>query len=140
MAPENTGRNGYRVTAIPLILCIDDEALGLQIRKAVLERAGYRVVTAQDGNSGLNFFTGNTVDAVILDYSMPGMNGGEVAIAMRKSKAATPILLLSAYVDLPPEVVRSVSCILTKGDGPTTLIEKVQEMLASNRANSEDSR
>jgi CheY-like chemotaxis protein len=137
---KNTGRNGYRVTAIPLILCIDDEALGLQIRKAVLERAGYRVVTAQDGNSGLNFFTGNTVDAVILDYSMPGMNGGEVAIAMRKFKAATPILLLSAYVDLPPEVVRSVSCILTKGDGPTTLIEKVQEMLASNRANSEDSR
>ena len=140
MAPENTGRNGYGVTAIPLILCIDDEALGLQIRKAVLERAGYRVVTAQDGDSGLSFFAGNTVDAVILDYSMPGMNGGEVALAMRKSKAATPILLLSAYVDLPPEVVRSVNFILTKGDGPTTLIEKVQEMLASNRASSEDSR
>ena len=90
----------------PLILCIDDEALGLQIRKAVLERAGYRVLTALDGSSGLTLFAGEPVEGVILDYFMPGMDGGQVATAMRKQRPEVPILLLSAYVNLPQEVVR----------------------------------
>ena len=116
-----------------LILCIDDEALGLQIRKVVLERAGYRVLTALDGASGLNLFREHPVDAVILDYFMPGMNGGEVAAEMRRSRADIPILLLSAYINLPTEVVKSVDFTLLKGDRPETLMEKVQEMLDSHQ-------
>lgn len=126
------------MTANPLILCIDDESLGLQIRKVVLERAGYRVLTALDGATGLVLFAEYPVDAVVLDYSMPDMNGGEIAAAMRIAKTWVPILLLSAYVDLPPEVIQSVDFILTKGDGPMVLMEKVQEMLASYRATTED--
>lgn len=116
-----------------LILCIDDEALGLQIRKVVLERAGYRVLTALDGASGLNLFREHPVDAVILDYFMPGMNGGEVAAEIRRSRADIPILLLSAYINLPTEVVKSVDFTLLKGDRPETLMEKVQEMLDSHQ-------
>jgi CheY-like chemotaxis protein len=114
-----------------LILCIDDEALGLQIRKVVLERAGYRVLTALDGASGLSLFGEHPVDAVILDYFMPGMNGGEVAAEMRRTRADVPILLLSAYVNLPIDVVKSVDFTLLKGDRPETLMEKVSEMLDS---------
>jgi CheY-like chemotaxis protein len=121
------------VPANSLILCIDDEALGLQIRKVVLERAGYRVLTALDGASGLNLFREHPVDAVILDYFMPGMNGGEVAAEMRRSRADIPILLLSAYINLPTEVVKSVDFTLLKGDRPETLMEKVQEMLDSHQ-------
>jgi CheY-like chemotaxis protein len=68
---------------------------------------------------------------VILDYFMPGMNGGEVAVQMRRARANVPIVLLSAYIDLPTDVVRSVDSILMKGDGPGILMEKVQELLAS---------
>jgi CheY-like chemotaxis protein len=118
-----------------VILCIDDETLGLQIRKVVLERAGYRVLTALDGASGLNLFNEHPVDAVILDYYMPGMNGGEVAAQMRRTRAQVPILLLSAYIDLPTEVVQSVDFTLMKGDGPAVLMEKLQEMLAAQNAN-----
>jgi CheY-like chemotaxis protein len=121
------------VPANSLILCIDDEALGLQIRKVVLERAGYRVLTALDGASGLNLFREHPVDAVILDYFMPGMNGGEVAAEIRRSRADIPILLLSAYINLPTEVVKSVDFTLLKGDRPETLMEKVQEMLDSHQ-------
>jgi CheY-like chemotaxis protein len=128
------------LTAIPLILCVDDEAIGLQIRKAVLERAGYHVVTALTGAAGLGLFAQHSVDAVILDYSMPDMNGDQVAAAMRKSRATVPILLLSAYVDLPLEVISSVNFTLTKDDGPATLIEKVHEMLALSRPATEDPR
>jgi len=103
------------VAASPLILCVDDEALGLQIRKAVLERAGYRVLTALDGSSGLTLFFDQPVEGVILDYFMPGMDGGQVATAMRKQRPEVPILLLSAYINLPPEVVQLVDFTVLKG-------------------------
>ena len=69
-----------------LVLCVDDEQVGLQIRKILLERAGYRVLTAPDGPSGLAIFSAEPVQAVVLDYSMPGMHGGEVAVRMRQIK------------------------------------------------------
>lgn len=127
----NSGSRESGLATNSLILCIDDEVLGLQIRKVVLERAGYQVLTAADGESGLNLFEKYAVDAVILDYFMPGMNGGEVAVQMRRARANVPIVLLSAYIDLPTDVVRSVDSILMKGDGPGILMEKVQELLAS---------
>lgn len=112
-----------------MILCIDDEALGLQIRKTVLERAGYRVMTAMDGPTGLNIFVKESVDAVVLDYAMPGMSGLEVAAEMRRLRRAVPILLLSAYVNLPPETAGMVDLMILKGDGPDVLLAKVQEAL-----------
>jgi len=117
------------VTASPLILCVDDEALGLQIRKAVLERAGYQVLTALDGPTGLNLFFDQPVEGVILDYFMPGMDGGEVATAMRKQRPEVPILLLSAYINLPLEVVQMVDFTVLKGEGPVELLARVRQML-----------
>ncbi len=113
----------------PLILCIDDEALGLQIRRAVLERAGYRVLTALDGASGLSAFWDHPVDVVVLDYVMPGLDGGQVAAEMRKQRPGIPILLLSAYVNLPPEVIPLVDHTILKGDGPERLLGKIRELL-----------
>jgi DNA-binding response OmpR family regulator len=112
-----------------LILCIDDEALGLQIRRAVLERAGYRVITAMDGTTGLGIFADTPVDAVVLDYFMPSMNGAAVAIEMRRLRPEIPILLLSAHIDLPPDVMRLADCTILKGDSPDTLLAKVREVL-----------
>jgi CheY-like chemotaxis protein len=113
-----------------LILCIDDEALGLQIRKAVLERAGYRVLTAMDGPTGLSIFAQENINAVVLDYAMPAMSGADVAMEMRRIRKDVPILLLSAYVNLPPEILGVVDQTILKGDGPETLLAKVREMLA----------
>lgn len=116
---------------MPTILCIDDEALGLQIRRAVLERAGYRVLTAIDGAAGLALFRGETVDGVVLDYYMPEMDGGAVAETMRRERPDVPIMLLSAYINLPPEVVQRVDVTLLKGEGPRELLEKLRLMLRS---------
>ncbi|MBV8675361.1 MAG: response regulator [Acidobacteriaceae bacterium] len=117
------------MTTGPLILCIDDEALGLKIRKAVLEKEGYRVLTALDGSSGLTLFTEEPVEGVILDYYMPGMDGGKVAVAMRKQRPDVPILLLSAYVNLPVDVLEMVDFTVLKGEGPAELLVKVRRML-----------
>jgi CheY-like chemotaxis protein len=116
---------------IPTILCIDDEALGLEIRKAVLERAGYQVLTAVDGVTGLTLFRGNPVDGVVLDYYMPEMNGGAVAEAMRRERPEIPIMLLSAYINLPTEVVQLADVTVLKGEGPQELLEKLRAMLHS---------
>jgi CheY-like chemotaxis protein len=108
---------------------VDDELVGLQIRKILLERAGYRVLTATDGLLGLDIFSAEPVDAVVLDYSMPGMDGGEVAIRMRKMKPGVPILLLSAYIGLPGEVVSVVDTYMTKGEGAPILLERLSSLL-----------
>ena len=112
-----------------LVLCVDDEHIGLQVRKLLLERAGYRVLTAKDGLAGLEILAAEPIEAVILDYSMPGMHGGEVATRMRQIKPAVPILLLSAYVGLPPEVTSLVDLYMTKGEGAPVLLAKISSLL-----------
>jgi CheY-like chemotaxis protein len=119
------------VPSFPTILCIDDEALGLQIRKAVLERAGYRVLTAIDGPTGLGLFRGEIIDGVVLDYYMPEMDGGVVARAMRHERPEIPIMLLSAYINLPADVVALANVTVLKGEGPAELLEKLRQMLES---------
>ncbi|MCU1251614.1 MAG: response regulator receiver protein [Edaphobacter sp.] len=112
-----------------VVLCVDDEVVGLQVRKILLERAGYRVLTAPDGPSGLEIFCSEPVDVVVLDYSMPGMHGGDVAVRMRQTKPQVPILLLSAYLGLSPEVTSMVDLYMTKGEGAPVLLEKLASLL-----------
>jgi CheY-like chemotaxis protein len=112
-----------------LVLCVDDEVMGLKIRKILLERAGYRVLTASDGPSGLEIFSAEPVEVVVLDYSMPGMHGGEVAVRMRQTKPQVPILLLSAYIGLSAEVTSLVDLYMTKGEGAPVLLEKLSSLL-----------
>jgi CheY-like chemotaxis protein len=116
-----------------LLLCIDDEKIGLEVRKAVLERAGYRVVTALDGAAGLDLFRSLPIDGVVLDFFMPGMDGGQVASQMRSSRPEIPILLLTAYINLPQEVVQMAEFTLLKGEGPEELLSKIRLMLDRRR-------
>jgi PleD family two-component response regulator len=54
------------------ILCIDDHWNGLIGRKMLLENNGYEVLEATGGEEGLKLFFSHSVDAVVLDYRMPG--------------------------------------------------------------------
>jgi CheY-like chemotaxis protein len=112
------------------VLCVDDEVLGLEIRRVVFERAGYTVLTASDGRAAIQLFRDNPVDAVVLDYAMPGMDGAQVARALRQIRPDVPILLLSAYLSLPEEVNQWINLLVNKGDGAPTLLRKVEELLA----------
>jgi len=117
-----------------LVLCVDDELVGLRVRKLLLERAGYRVLTAPSGLEGLEIFQTEPVEAVVLDYSMPGMHGGEVAAKMRQTKPHVPILLLSAYIGLPAEVISLVDLYMTKGEGAPLLLSKLHSLLQPGNA------
>ena len=60
-----------------VILLVDDEELVLDSEAAMLRRLGYRVHTALDGETAVEMYEqiGRTVDAVLLDLSLPGMDG-----------------------------------------------------------------
>ena len=111
------------------VLCVDDERIGLRVRKIMLESRGYSVLTANNGDEGLKLFDTNHVDVVVLDYYMPGLNGGEVASEMRRRKPGIPIVFLSAYFSLPPEALELADAFITKGDPPDVLIEKLQRLV-----------
>lgn len=117
----------------PLVLCIDDEVVGLKVRRMLLERAGYEVLSAAEGIEGIDIFAREPVEAVVLDFAMPGMNGAEVATRLRQIKPQVPILLLSAYVGLPVEVTSLVNVYMTKGEGAPMLLEKLDTMLTETR-------
>ena len=112
-----------------LILCVDDETVGLQVRRLLLERAGYRVLTALDGPTGIEIFGREPVQGVVLDYSMPGMTGGEVAVKLRRMKPEVPILMLSAYTSLPPEVDGVIDAAMTKGEGAPAFLHRVSKLM-----------
>ncbi len=112
-----------------VILCVDDEPVGLEVRRMLLERAGYRVRTALDGPAGIEIFSRESIDAVVLDFAMPGMNGGEVAQHLREANPRVPILMLSAYTSLPADVVAIVDLCMTKGEGAPALLKKLGSLL-----------
>jgi len=111
------------------VLCVDDETIGLRVRKIMLESRGYQVLTATNGPDGLKLFEENDVDVVVLDYYMPDQNGGEVASAMRSRRPKVPIVFLSAYFSLPPDALKVADAFITKGDPPDVLIQKLQTLL-----------
>jgi CheY-like chemotaxis protein len=116
----------------PLILCIDDNEEGLHLRKLVLETAGYSVLIAPDGARGLELFANNPVAGVVLDYAMPGMNGGEVAAEMRKLKPEVPIILLSGCVsEMPPDALGRVDQFIQKGSPVNSLTDALKQRVSA---------
>ena len=111
------------------LLCVDDEPVGLMVRKMLFEHQGYAVLTALSGEDGLRQFDSAPVDAVILDYAMPGMNGAQVAAEMRRRNPSIPIVMLSAYVDVPRDITRLVDAYVTKGESPTNLLNQLEHVL-----------
>ena len=78
------------------ILVIEDEKLLAQSIRAVLEQKGFTVETVYDGETGAQYAQLGIYDLLILDVMMPGMDGFAVARALRASRCATPILMLTA--------------------------------------------
>ena len=115
------------------ILCIDDHWNGLIGRKMLLEKSGYEVLEASGGDEGLKLFRTRPVDAVVLDYQMPGMNGDVVAAKMKRINSQVPIMLLSAYGPLPKNKLSSVDSFLSKSQPPNILLSTLQDMLGRSK-------
>jgi CheY-like chemotaxis protein len=118
--------NGNAVT----ILCVDDEANQLVLRKLLLENAGYRVLTADSSRSALEIFTSHAIDLAVVDYWMTGGNGVQLASELKRYRESLPIVILSAYSELPGETIGIADAWITKGGASQTLLAKIEELLA----------
>src|SRR5713226_3135943 len=112
------------------LLCVDDNLSSLKICKIILEDFGYKVITASSGREGLEVFASLAIDAVILDYQMPEMNGELVAAEMKRTNPRIPILMLSGWVSLPESALQLVDEFVAKGDPVEFMLLAVQQVLS----------
>ncbi len=81
------------------ILIIDDEPAVRNVTRTLLERAGYRVLTASSGAEGLEVFRANTaaIGLIVLDLTMPRMSGKEVLSELTRIGGDVRVILASGY-------------------------------------------
>jgi PAS domain S-box-containing protein len=96
--PRVKDADGLSIT----VLVVDDDALIAMSTVGMLEDLGHEAVDAGSPARALEILeSGQHVDLLITDYSMPRMNGVELAKAVRKLRPGLPILLASGYAELP---------------------------------------
>ncbi len=81
--------------SLPLILTIDDESVIRKSFKDYLEDANYRVIEAENGARGIEVCLAETPDLILLDLSMPEMDGFEVLEYLKEKRPETPIIVVS---------------------------------------------
>ncbi|MDA0170890.1 response regulator [Solirubrobacter taibaiensis] len=117
------------------VLVADDDEDILQLVSFRLERAGYTVVTAADGQQALAAARQHQPDLAVLDVMMPGLNGYEVTRQLRAdpATAAIPVILLTARVqeaDVSRGFEAGADDYLRKPFSPQELRSRVQAILA----------
>lgn len=118
----------------PVVLVADDDPDILQLVAFRLERAGYEVIQATDGEEALRFVTERQPDLAVLDVMMPKLNGYDVTRRIRENEATSriPVILLTARVQ-EADVARGFEAgaddYIKKPFSPQELRSRVQAIL-----------
>lgn len=120
----------------PLILIADDRPSSRELLRLVLERAGYDVVEAEDGEQALMRVREGNPDLVLLDLQMPGLDGYGALAEMRAEErfAQLPVLALTASAmrgDRERILEAGFTDYLAKPAAPDVVREAVARVLAS---------
>jgi PAS domain S-box-containing protein len=112
------------------VLLIDDEPLVRRAASAMLVYGGYRVLEAEGGRQGIERFeqSREQIVLIILDRSMPGMSGDQVAIRLKEIDPSIPIVLLSGQTGSAPESVH-MAAALSKPVDANTLLRAVRQAI-----------
>jgi len=117
-----------------VILVVDDEEIVRAVTKQVLEEMGFSVLTAEDGVRGLEVFRAHSheIDVVLLDVTMPQMDGEQTFCAIREIRSDAVIVLSSGYEE--QEATRRfanqrVDAFLQKPYRAQDLISKIVDVL-----------
>lgn len=89
------------------ILVVDDDKEIVRILRAYLEKAGYTVLTAYDGETALHVIRSDRPDLVVLDLMLPDRDGWDITGLVRADEAlaATPIIMLTARVESDDKIL-----------------------------------
>ncbi len=103
------------------ILCVDDYPPGLETRVLLLNAWGYSAMGAYTAEQALGVLERGSFDAVVADYAMPGMNGGDLARAVKSRWPAMRVVLISGLPRVPWGAMRHVDAFIVKGEGTGNL-------------------
>jgi two-component system response regulator MtrA len=125
------------MSASRLVLVADDEDDILRLVTTVIERSGHEVVSVRDGVQALAAVRTRRPDLVVLDISMPEMDGLEVLRRLRADAETSelPVLLLSAQAqeaDVRRGFLTGASAYVKKPFSPRELAQRVDELLGSS--------
>jgi len=116
------------------VLVVDDEPLVRSLVRRLLERRGYSVEEAADGRACLAALERAAFDVVLLDVTMPDIDGAEVVRRLRAAGSNIPVVLSSGYMAVSAENALDRSMIqafLPKPFTPTDLVEALERALAA---------
>lgn len=114
------------------VLVVDDEQSIVTLLQYNLEQAGYTVVTAMDGEEGINLAAEENPDLMILDLMLPKLDGIEVCKLLRQQKINVPILMLTAKDDEFDKVLGlelGADDYMTKPFSPREVVARVKAIL-----------
>jgi DNA-binding response OmpR family regulator len=125
----------------PTILLVDDEQKVLELITFRLQLLGYRVITAQSGEDALALVETQRPDLIILDVTMPGLDGLTVCSRLKKSEAssAIPILMLtgrSEVEDVNKAMIAGADDYVVKPYDPAILQMKIRRQLGTVKVGS----
>jgi DNA-binding NtrC family response regulator len=121
-----------RANVVASILCIDDDRRVLDLYKALLGAKGHTVLTAPDGPTGLAITRKYSINVVVLDFRMPGMDGNQVARVLMQEHPKLPVVIWSGFPHHIPESLKwFADVVLEKGDGPDTLLSAIDKLIGS---------
>ena len=115
----------------PLILVVDDEPKVARLARDYLEKNGFRVVTAADGQSALTIARREKPDLIILDLMLPNIDGREVCRILRR-ESDVPIIMLTALseeIDQVTGLEIGADDYITKPFSPRAMVARVRALL-----------
>ncbi len=116
------------------ILLVDDEENIQIVYREEFEDDGYEVISAMNGMEGLEKFSANRPDIVILDIQMPEMNGIEVLRKMKMLDPSVPVILSSAYQEFKRDLGSWASdAYIVKSGDISELKNAVRKLLGEER-------
>src|ERR1700680_2401478 len=112
----------------PTLLYIDERPQMLKFRKATLESQGYCVKLASSGYAAIRTLEETPVAAVLLEYKQEGMDAEAVACHIKQRFPALPIILLSAYSEMPERILWLVDEYVMKSELPERLVPIIERV------------
>ena len=109
----------------PILLCIDFPQ-ALDLRKETLESHGYRVKIASSRRAAMKMLEESSVAAVLLEYKREGVDTEAVACHIKERFPNLPIILLSAYSEMPERILWLVDEYLMKSELPERLVPTIE--------------
>ena len=118
----------------PVLLCVDDRPEMLQLRKKSLECRGFQVETATNASTAIKALASVPVATVLLEYKLEGMDAQAVAYQIKQRFPQVPIVLLSAYSEMPASLLWLVDEYVMKSEPIERLPEVIGKVVSARKA------